>query len=76
MQSKDAENSMTKLVQLLADIAEKGYADEMDSAPTSDFVKECWERLCEIYKDPEFNCFIVHRTVQPGSAGFFAGISG
>ena len=38
MQSKDAENSMTKLVQLLADIAEKGYADEMDSAPTSDFV--------------------------------------
>lgn len=54
MQSKDAENSMTKLVQLLADIAEKGYADEMDSAPTSDFVKECWERLCEIYKDPEF----------------------
>lgn len=54
MQNENAETSMTELIQLLADIAEKGYADEMDSAPTSDFVKECWNKLCVIYKDPEF----------------------
>lgn len=54
MQNKNAESSMTELIQLLADIAEKGYADEMDSAPTSDFIKECWDKLCVIYKDPEF----------------------
>lgn len=54
MQNENAETSMTQLIQLLTDIAEKGYADEMDSAPTSDSVKECWDRLCEIYKDPEF----------------------
>ena len=54
MQNGNAESSMTELIQLLADIAEKGYADEMDSEPTSDFVKECWERLCVVYKDPEF----------------------
>lgn len=54
MQNENAESSMTELIQLLADIAEKGYADEMDSAPTSDFIKECWDKLCVIYKDPEF----------------------
>lgn len=54
MQNGNAETSMTELIQLLADIAEKGYADEIDSAPTSDFIKECWGKLCVIYKDPEF----------------------
>ena len=54
MQNGNAETSMTELIQLLADIAEKGYADEIDSAPTSDFIKECWGKLCIIYKDPEF----------------------
>jgi hypothetical protein len=54
MQNENAENSMTQLVQLMGDIAEKGCADEIDSEPTSDFAKECWDRLREIYKEPEF----------------------
>ena len=54
MQNENAETSMTQLVQLMSDIAEKGCADEIDSEPTSDFAKECWDKLCEIYKEPEF----------------------
>lgn len=54
MQSENAENSMTQLIQLLDDIAEKGCADEIDSEPTSDYAKGCWDRLCEIYKEPDF----------------------
>lgn len=43
MPNKIVEDKMTKLVGLLGDMAEKGCVDELDSGPTTDFAKECWE---------------------------------
>ena len=54
MPNKIVEDKMTKLVGLLGDMAEKGCVDELDSGPTTDFAKECWEKFCDIYDNPDF----------------------
>ena len=54
MPNKIVEDKMTKLVGLLGDMAEKECVDELDSGPTTDFAKECWEKFCDIYDDPDF----------------------
>lgn len=53
MPNKIVEDKMTKLVGLLGDMAEKGCVDELDSGPTTDFAKECWEKFCDIYDNPD-----------------------
>lgn len=54
MQKKTSEERMTSLVQTLDDIVAVEYVDETDSPPISDNVKHYWERLCDVYEDPEF----------------------
>lgn len=54
MPNEIVESKMTQLIELLGDMVEKGCVDEFDSEPTTDFAKECWEKFCEIYDDPDF----------------------
>ena len=54
MSKEIVEDKMTQLTELLGDIVERGCADELDSEPTTDFAKECWDRFSEIYSDPDF----------------------
>lgn len=54
MPNKLVESKMTQLIELLGDMVEKGGVDELDSEPATDFAKECWERFCKIYDDPDF----------------------
>lgn len=54
MQNKTAEERMDLLLQTMDDIIMEEYADEADSAPSSDFAKRYWDKLCAVYDDPEF----------------------
>lgn len=54
MLNEIVEDKMTQLVELMGDMVEKGGVDEIDSEPTTDFAKECWNKFCNIYSDPDF----------------------